>query len=315
MPVLVGTPAGTGGQVLPDVGYAVATWYAPDGTVLPLMNYDSGVFTLAEGVSGLGAAAITITTDDRARGGVRVRHVQANERIITWPLYVHGDTHNEFIATWRAVTKAFTDTTRLGPGTLEIARPDGTTRQVQAHYQVGFDGSGKQGYGITSDYCVITLLCEDPYWRDAGPVRVHREHAGSGSDFLVPYPSVSSAQVLGDTTLINPGDVEAWPSWTITGPGSAFTATLEDTGEAFTIDPTAAEIAHGNLAADEYVTVDTDPPRVRFMNGDVWTGALNWPGAVLWSLPPGESHATFVLGSAADGAAVDLSFHPRYETA
>jgi hypothetical protein len=313
MPVLVGAPAGQGGQELPDVGFAVATWYAPDGTVWPLTDEDSGVFTMSEGVTGLGAAAITVTTDDRARGGVRVRHVQAGERVINWPLYVYGATHSEFVTRWREVATAFTDTSRLGPGTLEIARPDGTTRQVQAYYQAGFEPSGKQGYGITSDYCVMTLMCEDPYWRDAAPIRVHRE-AGTGVDFQSPYPSVSSSQVLGVTTLVNPGDVEAWPSWQATGPASSFTATL-DTGEAFTIDPNAPQVAHGNLLSGQYVTVDTDPPRVRYMDGSNWTGALDWPGAVLWALPKGTSTATFALGGAAAGSAVDLSFYPRYETA
>jgi hypothetical protein len=311
MPVLVGQQLLEGGQELPDVGYCVATWYAPDGTVWPLMAPDSGVVTMSEGVSGLGAAAIELTTDARSRGGVRVRHAQPQQRAITWPLYIYGDTHTEFTALWRAVAKAFTDTTRLGPGQLEIARPDGTARRVEAYYEAGFDGSGKQGYGITSDYCVISLLCEDPYWRDVTPQRVHRE-SGTGVDFLSPYPSVSSSQVLGATTLINIGDVQAWPSWKVNGPASAFTATL-DTGEAFTLTPSAT--GHGNLLAGEYVTVDTDPPRVRYMDGSVWTGALSWPGAVLWALPPGTSAATFALAGAAAGSAVDLTFYPRYETA
>jgi hypothetical protein len=314
MPVLVGAQSGQVPQILPDVGFCVATWQAPDGTVWPLMSPDTGVLTQSEGVTGLGAAAIGITTDSRPRGGVRVRHIQPQQRLITWPLYVFADTHAEFTTLWRAVAAAFTDTSRIGPGTLEIARPDGTTRQVDAFYEAGFDGSGKQGYGITSDYCVITLMCEDPYWRDAAPTHVHRAYA-TGVDYLVPYPSVSSAQVLGQTDLFNPGDAEAWPSWTITGPGAAFTATLLDTGEAFTVDPNAAAVAHGNLTAGQYVTVDTDPPRVRYMDGSVWTGALNWPGAVLWALPPGHSTATFALTGASAGAAVDLSYYARYETA
>ncbi len=42
---------------------------------------------------------------------------------------------------------------------------------------------------------------------------------------------------------------------------------------------------------------------------------LNWPEAVLWSLPPGDTPVTFQLDGAATGSAVDLTFHPRYETA
>lgn len=314
MPVLVSAATGTGGVVLPDVGFAVATWYAPDGSVWPLTAPDSGLFTQSEGVSGLGAAGITITSDARARGGARVRHIQPGTRSIVWPLYVYGQTHQEFIELWRAVVGAFTQTTRLGPGTLEIGRPDGSARVVDAYYESGAEVSGKQGYYITSDYFVLSLFCEDPYWRDRQAQTVHREFS-EGVDFLSPYPSVSSSQVLGETTLTNPGDVDAWPDWTMTGPASILTATRDDTGESFSLNPSADDIDHGDLEQGEYVTVQTDPPRVRFMDGSNWTGALDWPGAVLWSLPPGITKVTFDLDGAAAGSAVDMSFYPRYETA
>lgn len=314
MPVLVRPQTGQGGQVLPDVGFAVATWFAPDGTVLPLTAPDSGLITQADGVSGLGSAAITITTDERARGGVKVRHIQPGSRAITWPIYVHGADHMEFITRWRAVERAFTSTSEQGPGRLEIARPDGSARVVDAYYESGFEPSGKQGYYIASDFAVLSLLCEDPYWRDRQPNTVHREFA-EGVDYQSPYPSVSSSQVLGETTVTNPGDVDAWPDWTMTGPASVLTAARLDTGDAFSLNPSATGIAHGNLVAGEFVTVETDPPRVRFMDGSNWTGALNWPGAVLWPLPPGTTDVTFDLEGAAAGSAVDLTYFPRYKSA
>lgn len=314
MPVLVKTVTASPGVSLPDVGYCVATWYAPDGSVWPLMAPDSGWFTVSEGVSGLGSAAINITTDERARGGVRVRHIQPGPRTIVWPLYVYGDTHMEFIQRWRALEDAITMTSERGPGRLEIARPDGSARVVDAYYDSGFDPSGKQGYYITSDTCVLSLMCEDPYWRDVLPQQVHREFA-SGVDFLNPYPSVSSSQVLGDTVLVNPGNVDAWPFWKMTGPAAVLAATRLDTGEAFSLAPTVPKVGHGNLGAGEYVTVETDPPRIRFMDGSNWIAALDWPGAVLWSLPPGETEVAFDLDGAAAGSAVDLSFYPRYKSA
>lgn len=314
MPVLVRPGPGSHAVELPDVGYAVATWHAPDGSVWPLMAPDAGWFTLSEGVSGLGSAAIAITTDTKPRGGVRVRHIQPGPRTILWPLYVYGATHTEFIARWRALETAITMTTERGPGQLEIARPDGSARRVDAYYTDGFEPTLKQGYYITSDTCVITLTCEDPYWRDAVPQHTHREFA-AGVDFQSPYPSVSSSQVLGDTTLFNPGQVDAWPAWTMTGPALILTATRQDTGDTFSLDPNAAAIGHGDLAAGEYVTVQTDPPRVRFMDGSNWTGALNWPGAVLWPLPPGQTDVSFDLDGAASGSAVDLTFYPRYKSA
>lgn len=296
----------------PEIGLAVATYTDPSGTAWPLTDPQRGWFTLADGVTGLGAAPVTLTTDPHPRGGVRVRHVQPDSRSIVWPLHVYGTSHTEFLSRWRALARAFTDTSRRGPGILEIARPDGSPRRISVYYQEGFEGQGQTGYGITSDSAILTLFCEDPYWVDPAPRTVHREHS-VGEDFFVPFPSVSSSQVLGATTVTNPGDVTVWPEWTITGPASLVTFTRSDTGEAFTLDPSA--VGHGALVAGEQVTVRTDPPQVRFQDGSNWVGALDWPGAVLWGLAPGENAVVFQLDGSGPGSAVDLSFNPRYETA
>ena len=297
---------------LPEVGFAVATYTDPTGTVWSLTDEDAGWFTLVEGVSGLGAAPYALTTDAHPRGGARLRYAQAQPRAIVWPLYVYGETHVEFVGRWRALATAFTRTLREGPGVLEIARPDGSRRQIKVIYQEGFEGRGSKGSGIVSDAAAITLWCADPYWVDPVEVSVHRE-TGALSDFFVPYPTVSSSQVLGATTLRNPGDVVVWPTWTVTGPASLITFTNEGTGEAFSLNPSA--VGHGNLLAGQQVTISTDPPSVRYQDGANWVGALDWPSAVLWGLTPGDNPVTFQLDGSGPGSAVDLTFNPRYETA
>lgn len=297
---------------LPEIGYASITYIDPAGTRWPMTNILADWYTLADGVSGLGAAPYVLTSDPHPRGGARLRHVQPQARSIVWPVLVKGADHAAFTANWRAMARAFTRTLRDGPGLLEVARPDGTARRIAVYYSNGWDGRGQTATGITWDSAVVTLWCEDPYWVDVQPQTVHRE-TGSQVDYLVPYPSVSSSQVLGATTVENPGDVDVWPSWQITGPASVITFTREDTNEAFTLDMT--ETVHGPLLAGETVTVSTDPPRVRSDTGENLASGLNWPAAVLWSLPPGETPVTFQLDGAAPGSAVDLTFHPRYETA
>ncbi|WP_409469057.1 phage tail protein [Streptomyces sp. HC307] len=299
---------------LPEIGYASVTYIDPAGTRWPMTDVTADWYTLAEGVSGLGAAPYTLTSDPHPRGGARLRHVQPRPRTIVWPVLVKGTDHLKFTANWRAMARAFTRTLRPteGPGTLEVARPDGTARRIDVYYSDGWDGRGQTATGITWDSAVVTLWCEDPYWVDAEPVTVHRE-TGTQVDYLVPFPSVSSSQVLGATTVVNPGDVDVWPAWTITGPASVITFTRGDTGDSFTLD--MADTVHGPLLAGETVTVSTDPPRVRSGTGENLVAGLNWPYAVLWSLPPGETPVTFQLDGAAAGSAVDLTFYPRYETA
>ncbi|BDH04909.1 phage tail family protein [Streptomyces seoulensis] len=317
------TPPDTGGGTttpvpLPDVGYATATYIDPTGKVWPLTDEDAGWFTLADGVSGLGATSYSLTSDAHPRGGARLRYAQPLARAIVWPLYVYGEDHMEFVERWRALAAAFTRTLREGadgsrtPGVLEIARPDGTRRQIRVFYQEGFEGKGTKGSGIVSDAAAITLWCEDPYWVDPVEIPVHRE-AGTLSSFFTPYPTVSSSQVLGATEVANPGDVIVWPTWTVTGPASLITFTHQGTGDSFSLSPAAT--GHGNLLAGERVTIATDPPSVRYQDGSNWTGGLSWPSAVLWGLAPGTNPVTFQLDGSGPGSAVDLRFNPRYETA
>jgi hypothetical protein len=193
-----------------------------------------------------------------------------------------------------------------------VARPDGTARRIAVIYREGWDGRGQTATGITWDSAVVTLLCEDPYWVDVVPVSVHREQ-GVGVDYLVPYPSVSSSQVLGATTVFNGGDADVWPEWTVTGPATSIVFTREDTGDAFTLDMTAT--SHGPLLAGETVTIATDPPSVRSGTGENLISGLDWPDAVLWPLPPGQTPVTFQLNGSGPTSAVDMTFYPRYETA
>lgn len=319
------TPPPAGGVTpppahFPEIGYASATYTDPSGKVWPLTDEGAGWFTLSSGVSGLGAAPYELTSDPHPRGGARLRHAQPQPRAIVWPIYVYGDTHTEFLGRWRALATAFTRTLREGPdgrrtpGWLEISRPDGTRRRIAVHYRDGFEGRGTQGSGIVSDAAALTLWCEDPYWQDPVEVAVHRE-AGTLSSFLAPYPTVSSSQVLGETVITNPGDVVVWPRWTITGPASLITFTHQDTGDVFSLNPSAPSVGHGALLAGETVTVTTDPPSVRGPDGSNWSGALNWPEAVLWGLAPGENRLSFQLDGSGAGSAVDLRFNPRHETA
>lgn len=291
-----------------DVGTIQATWIAPDGTqwlLTPPVGVDYGWLT-GPGIAGWGAPPVSLTADLHPRGGSRVRFRRAEQRTITWPLLVYGSTHMELTQRRRALTEAFVMTRRLGPGILRVARPDGTARQISAWYQDGAQGSGGEDWLHTN--LVVQLLCEDPWWRDVEPTTVYREHQASTTPFLNPFPTVANSQVLGATTITNSGGVEAWPTWTITGPATGLTATNNTTGEAFTLTHTLASSA-------EKITITTDPPTVRGPSAEVLTGALNWPGAVLWGLQPGVNNVTFTVSGAAAGTSITLSYYARYETA
>ncbi len=290
---------------------AQATWVDPTGNEWPLTVPSLGWFT-TNAVSGLGAIPTNMTTDPAPRGGTVIRHFQPAERIITWPLHIYGTTHAEFVSRFRSLAEAFTRTDEDGAGRLVIARPDGSARWISAYHQDGF--TGEPGRGYLDDDVALTLYCPQPWWNDMEETVIRREYALAGT-YLNPYPTVSSSQLLGQTDVSNPGNAIAYPVWRITGPASLVTITNDSTGEEFVIDPNAAGIAHGNLLAGETVTVTTDEPSVRGPADEIWTGALNWPDAVLWGLKPGLSSVTFTVAGSSSGTTIELSFHARHRTA
>lgn len=318
MPLAIGagvivTPTPSDGSVpTPDVGTIRATWHAPDGSewlLTPPPGDDYGWLTMPD-IAGWGAPPVSLAQDTHPRGGVRVRRGRVEARTITWPIYVWGDTHMDLVERRRQLTNAFAQTTDLGPGTLRVERPDGSSRQISGWYVDGAEGTGGEDWRHAN--LIIQLLCEDPYWRDVAATTDHRAHEASSSTFLNPFPTVASSQVLGETTIVNSGDVEAWPIWTITGPATAVTATNHTTGESWTLTPDFGAL--DSLGSNEAV-ITTDPPTVRGPDGEIWTGLLDWPGAKLWALQPGTNEIEFAVSGSEVGTRIDWTYYRRWRTA
>lgn len=283
-----------------------AEWRAPDGTVLPLHQPDPAAGWLTtRGIAGWGAVPRSRVDDPSPRGGVAVRHVRAEPRLLTWPLHLYSEeSPDEYAQIMRRITGLFTQTAELGAGVLRVRHPDGVTREIEAVYEDGLGGDAGQGW--MSSTPVLTLFCPDGFWRDIAPQVVRREYQVT-YDFLEDdFPQVTSGQVLGSSTIFNPGDTDAWPDWTITGPATAITATNQRTGEAFTLTHT--------LEATEQIRITTHPPTVVGPDDSDITDDLDWPGAVLWPLKRGTNPVTFAVTGSDLGTSIALAYTARYET-
>lgn len=315
MPLAVGTGTPTtppSVTPLPDVGTIRAVWHAPDGTswdLTPPLGADTWWLT-GPGIAGWGAPPVALAQDPHPRGGARVRHRRTLARTVTWPVHVWGDTHLTFLARRRALTDAFAQTTELGPGVLEVARPDGSRRQITGWYVDGAEGTAGEDWLHAN--LIVQLLCEDPWWRDVDPTTDFAEHVAPTTPFLDPFMTIASSQVLGETTIVNTGEVEAWPTWTITGPATEVTATNLTYNESWTLTP---DFGDGDSLGDNQAIITTDPPTVRGPGGEVWTGRLDWPGATLWSLRPGINEIEFTVSGADVGTRIEWAYYRRWRTA
>ncbi len=289
-----------------DVGTIFATWTDPTGLVWPLTDIhpDRGYFTTF-GIAGWGASPYEIVTDPHQRGGEQIRHIRALPARVTWPIHVWGETHQQFIDRYRMLRRAIMMTVhRRLPGILTVKRPDGSARYIEAWYEDGF--TGEAGENWLSANPVVTFYCPDGAWRDVDQV-VERRGFGTPQNFYSPFLTVSESQVIGATTITNPGDLTAWPEWTITGPCTSVSAINNSTGQSFLLTYT--------LTAGQTITITTDRPTVRGPAGENLVGALNWPEAFLWGLLPDANDVTFTVAGGSTGTEIELAFNPRYEGA
>ncbi len=292
--------------VLEDVGTINATWTDPTGTVWSLSdNSDAGPgwFT-PPGPAGWHATQYEIVTDALARGGESVRTIRAKPGRLVWPIYVFGDTHMQYVERHRQIRRAITMTAhRKLAGVMRVTRPDLSAREIDCIYESGMEGESGEGHMWSKD--AVVLYCPDGYWRDTPPITVPYSYV-AGSNFLNPFPKVSAAG-LGEATVTNPGDVDAWPTTVITGPASAVTATNITTGYEWTVT--------WPLGAGEQITITTQRPTVRGPAGQNLVTALDWPTAYLWGLAPGDNAVIFNVSGGAPGTSVQMTFYPRHEGA
>lgn len=327
MPLALGTGpvVDTGGLPVlpPPAAYALPelSWFDPGGTEWVLTDTrrvplgGPGYFMPSPGPTGVwDAAEVEYVVDKSERGGRIVRHAAPAERLIILPVYVEGTSFVDLDDRWRALGLALTRTSRRGPGTFVVTRPTGEQRAIKAYY----DGGWKATPELHSrwDTCVVTMLCPDPYWRAPTPTPILRRGGSPGRSFLKRFPRVSTSQTIGATPVTNPGDVEAWPYWVLTGPLGLVTARNQRRNEQWTIN--AATYLGRNLDVGEVITINTETGLItgpQGPDGTDWAGALDWTQSVLWRLDEGNSDVDFVVTGQTSDTKIEASFYARYEMA
>ena len=295
----------------PEVQVVAATWTAPDGTVLNLMDEWSptGVMLLSEGVAGLGAAPRSVSRVALPTGGSAVRWSRADERIVTLPLMLQAPTPDEFLSLRRQVTRAFTQTTPAAgmptQGTLRITRGDGSWREISGVYLSGLEWEDSDRKGVDHDVIVVQLLC-DPWWRGESVQELEFAYVGN-RDYLSPYETVSPDRTLGEATVNILGDVDALPVWTITGPATSVTVRYPGAGPGWTF---------GAIAAGVSVTIDVEKSTVTDSTGANRIANVAWPTSRLFTLRPGRNDLLLSITGGIEGtSSIRLTYRPRWETA
>lgn len=290
-------------------------WTSASGSTRVLTNPATGAYLGVGGVVGHHAAPVThlAATPPTLDGGV-YRSRKVEPRDLALRVHVGAATAQGWNDTVRDLVNDF-DTTD-GPGVLCVAQPDGSRRYLDCRYLSGFESpdGGDPGAVPHAVYTVL-LRAYDPWWYGVTEtkkfeVQTTQTLFGDGSG-APPFYIMPTELIGSGSTIINPGDVEAYPVWTINGPMTACTVALSG-GGSFTITDT--------LGAGEWVQVDTNPSTPAFekivddAGTNLWgTATSNYPN--LWALPAGTSTVTVSLTGSTSSSSVQMAYFPRYRSA
>jgi len=180
-------------------------------------------------------------------------------------------------------------------------------RWLPVVYNGGWDGSGS---GFDHLVVPLALVSPEPYWLGVTPVTPEPWVVRSGKGLLGTTPffpvRLGQSQVLGSIELTNPGDLDAYASWLIGGPGGPVSI-LPGTGErGFSIDYQLepGEELLASRAGGPVSLTDANTGEDRY--------ELFGPAPMLWLIPPGQSTAYVEVLQAQAGTSVELQFVPRY---
>lgn len=278
------------------------TWTGSDGVTWDLCTGSSGL-ALGAGVRGLNMPPTRrhVTTSP-AVAGSRRRGWSTDEREVFWPLRVFRDGEGADAQAWIDLDAAFWSSMHPDkPGVWSVESPNGKRSLACVFDNDGGHSTetiptlrGWETYGIY-------LAAESPYWVGE-PVRRVWSQSGPvsfyGSSGATPF-NISSASNLATATVTNPGDVDAWPVWTITGPCTSVTVGVGGRTVTYPLP-----VAEGST-----LVIDSAPEkRAAQLNGsNVYRQLSSWDFA---PVPAGQDRSLSLSMAGTGSVSVDIT--PRF---
>lgn len=196
-----------------------------------------------------------------------------------------------------------------GDGRVRITQPSGRQREIAARYADGLGLDEKPGaHGAAWQRAVLTFKATDPYWRDVVDTQFFYNWLPDTTEFFdAPFLplNLSNPYRTSITTLSNDGQLDAWPVWQITGPGSNPSIRNLTTGQSL--------VLAANLADSQVITIDTQPGRKTVVD----QGQANYfPNlsvtSTLWPLVKGTNVVQIEMNNTGATSQVYLRYRRRY---
>lgn len=266
-----------------------------------VFNNDSD-FILTDGLTGIGIPDTQVRFADSASDGGVWRFTKRGIREIDLPLVIFGASRSALEANLRRLSNALQD--RRGATVLRASYANGEVWELQEGHYVAGANTSLEGSGNWTRWA-LTMQFANPFW-----IRQRSESfslgTGGANRSLIPTLAemeITGSQVIGDITIENVGDVDAYPVWKFRGPVDSVTVTSQD-GLQFKYDaiiPLGSEI-----------TIDTNRGTVVDESG-VNKYANLAASPKLFTLPAGTSEVSIEAVGSDQDTLVSLYYQPRKE--
>lgn len=266
---------------------------SPDGDTLDIRS--SARFV--QGIDGRFSPPVTIITDKvPSSDGSRFREARFEDRILSIPWAV-TEADRASVRSF-LVTAARTFNQSKGLGVLRLTDEASSSYDLSCILRDGLSGVDSDGRPLLQRV-VLQFIAPDPFWYDTTAVS-HSWVTGDepGSFFPILPLVLSSSTVFAQPTILNDGDIKAWPVWTIAGPGSDFVVRNFTTGKTLSVNYT--------LGAQQTLEIDTRSG-VKSVKVDGVSVFENATGA-LWPLEPGDNSISVELNASTSDTVVGLSY-------
>lgn len=273
-------------------------WIDPDGAIYTL--------DVDWSVAGRFMPTIVFESDTVPRQpGAVFRYANHGTREFLCPFDVTGVSEADLRTKVRQMIAAM-DPTR-GTGKIRVTSPVGDQREINCHVASGLDLQETLGdiSGPAWQRFPATFLAHDPYWYDTNAT-TQSFTTSTGALFFPIFPlKITASEIAVDATVDNTGDVDAWPIWTVTGPGSVIKL-WNLTSSRYIYFPVT-------LAAGSSITVDTRPG-VKSATYDDGTNAYPDMNELssLWPLQRGVNTIRLEMSGVTAASALTLVYARRY---
>lgn len=282
-------------------------WIDADGTSLVISGPGVTTYQVDMGVSGRYMPKPRVQADGvPGQPGGRLRRVDHDVREFVLPLSIAAASDAALRPLLRDLMQRM-DPTR-GEGKIRVTSPVGDQREITCLYAAGLEGDEKDEVsGPGFQVFPVAWTAYDPYWYDVSFTSKTFSVVTVANFFSIFPLKLTASQLVVDDTVTNNGDVETWPVWTITGPGTDINLKNLTTGQSLSFTAT--------LGTGESLTVDTNPgvKSVTLDDGTNVYSSVDWTVSALWSLARGMNSIRLEMsGITAGVSGLQVSYKQRY---